>query len=264
MERLSLSELTILLVEPSQTQRNIIHRQLHEAGVDRFLFAHNCESAYDIAVEKFPDLVISAMYFNDGTATDLIEQLRENSLLEATAYMLISSEDKFHSLDIIRQAGVVAILPKPFQFLDLKNALRSTLSFIEPEEHEDVHEQLQTLSVLVVDDSSTARRHISRVLQNLGISDIRTADNGQHGLLELNQRSADLIISDYNMPVMDGAAFVEALRQSEMFRHIPVMMVTSENDVSKLNGIRQSGVSALVDKPFDITGVKQMILAMLN
>ncbi|MFM2478461.1 response regulator [Celerinatantimonas sp. MCCC 1A17872] len=266
MQSLSLSELTILLVEPSHTQRNIIHRKLHEAGIDQFLFAENCTSAYDVAVSKFPDLVISPMYFDDGTATDLIEALRNNTLLESTAYMLISSEDKFHSLDAIKQAGIVAILPKPFQFSDLVNALNATLSYIEPEDHDnsEIEQSLREISVLVVDDSKTAQNHISKVLQNIGIVDIRRANNGKQGLEELSERAADLVISDYNMPVMNGAAFVEALRHSEEFKHIPVMMVTSEDNTAKLNGVRQSGVSALVDKPFDITDVRRMIMGMLR
>ncbi|CAG9297029.1 response regulator transcription factor [Celerinatantimonas diazotrophica] len=265
MESLSLSELTILLVEPSQTQRNIIHKRLHEAGIDQFLFAENCASAYDVAVSKFPDLVISPMYFDDGTATDLIESLRNNTLLESTAYMLISSEDKFHSLDAIKQAGVVAILPKPFQFSDLVNALNATLSYIEPEEQDDNELQsLRDISVLVVDDSKTAQNHITKVLQNIGVVDIRRANDGKQGLEELATRAADLVISDYNMPVMNGAAFVEALRHSEAFKSIPVMMVTSEDNTAKLNGVRQSGVSALVDKPFDITDVKRILMNMLR
>lgn len=262
MESLSLSELTILLVEPSLTQRNIIHKRLHKAGIDQFLFAENCASAYEVAVSKFPDLVISPMYFNDGTATDLIESLRNNALLESTAYMLISSEEKFYSLDAIKQAGVVAILPKPFQFSDLVNALNATLSYIEPEEYDE--QSLRDMSVLVVDDSKTAQNHIAKVLQNIGVVDIRRANNGKQGLEELAMRTADLVISDYNMPVMNGAAFVEALRHSEVFKSIPVMMVTSEDNTAKLNGVRQSGVSALVDKPFDITDVKRILMNILH
>ncbi|CAG9000842.1 MAG: Regulator of RpoS [Candidatus Celerinatantimonas neptuna] len=264
MERMSLSELTILLVEPSLTQRNIIHRRLHDAGVDSFLFAEDCESAYQVATVKSPDLVISSMYFSDGTATDLINRIRANALSQSMAFMLISSEDKHHSLDAIKQAGVIAILPKPFQLVDLLNALRTTISYIEPESAEvNEQERLDSLSILVVDDSPTAQRHICRVLNNLGVTNIYTAENGQMGLDILARKTVDLIVTDYNMPVMDGAAFVEELRQDERFYHIPVMMVTSETDGAKLNGVRRSGVSALVDKPFDIEDVKRILLGLL-
>ena len=264
MKQLSLSELTLLLVEPSLTQRNVIHRRLHDAGIDHFLFAQDCQSAYQVALERTPDLVVSAMYFADGNATDLISQLRSNTLSQSLAFMLISSEESHHSLDAIKQAGVVAILPKPFQFTDLINALHATLSYIEPDDEVLLNERIAAASVLVVDDSMLAQRHISRVLNNLGISDIRLAGNGQQGLDQLTERRADLVVSDYNMPVMDGAAFVEALRKHPQLHNIPVMMVTSEQDGAKLNGVRQSGVSALVDKPFDMHAVKRMLTSLLQ
>ncbi|MFM2480038.1 response regulator [Celerinatantimonas sp. YJH-8] len=264
MEQLSLSELTILLVEPSLTQRNVIHRRLHDAGIDNFLFADNCEDAYQIAASKIPDLVISSMYFADGTATDLVNQMRSNTLLQSTAFMLISSEASHHTLDAIKQAGVIAILPKPFQFTDLMKALKATLDYIDPDAEVDFDiERFKNLRVLVVDDSITAQRHISRVLNNIGIEWIETADNGRQALDFLAEQSVDLIVSDYNMPVMDGAALVEALRQDEQFHHIPIMMVTSEQDGAKLNGVRQSGVSALVDKPFDMAAIKQILAGLL-
>lgn len=264
MESLSLSELTILLVEPSTTQRNIIHRRLHEAGIDSFLFADSCETAYDLAVEKSPDLVISSMYFSDGTATDLVQRIRANALSQSIAFMLISSEDSHHSLDAIKQAGVIAILPKPFQFKDLMHALKTTLDYIDPDADDDFDQrQLADLKVLVVDDSPTAQRHISKVLNNIGLSDLFFAGNGQQALDVLAEHPVNLIVSDYNMPVMDGAAFVEAVRRSSEFKDIPVMMVTSEQDGAKLNGVRQSGVSALVDKPFDIIAVKQILMGLL-
>lgn len=266
MESLSLSSLTILLVEPSQTQRNIIHRRLHDLGIDQFFFAENCEAAYELAVVNFPDLVISSMYFSDGTAADLIERMRENSMLESTAFMLVSSEDKYHSLDAIKQAGVVAILPKPFDVEDLIYALNATVSYIEPDELDDqqLAGRLRQMAILVVDDSRLAQKHIARVLQNIGLEDICFANNGQEGLHVLSERTVDLVISDYNMPVMDGAEFVEALRKNDQFKEIPVMMVTSEDNSAKLNGIRQSGVSALVDKPFDIADVKQMLMSWVK
>ena len=113
--------------------------------------------------------------------------------------------------------------------------------------------------ILVVDDSLTARRHIARVLENIGVAQLLFAENGQQALDLLEQHEVDLVITDYNMPVMDGAAFIEALRQHPRFSNIPALMVTSENNGAKLDGVRQSGVSALVDKPFDIDAVKQVL-----
>lgn len=258
MNKLALSELSILLVEPSRMQRNLIQKHFHEAGVDHFLFASNCQQAYEIATVSNPDLVVSAMYFEDGTATDLITKLRSNTLSQSMAFMLISSEASHHNLDAIKQAGVIAILPKPFEFTHLLNALHSTLSYIEPDATIDT-EQMDKLSVLVVDDSVTAQRHIGKVLENIGIGQIFYAGHGEQALQKLKEMAIDLVITDYNMPVMDGAALVESLRQHASYSNIPILMVTSEQSGAKLNGVRQSGVSALVDKPFHIDTVKQLL-----
>ncbi|WP_427977954.1 response regulator, partial [Agarivorans sp.] len=164
-----------------------------------------------------------------------------------------------HTLDAIKQAGVIAILPKPFEFTHLLSALQATISYIEPDQNLIGQINVASKKILVVDDSLTARRHIARVLENIGVAQLLFAENGQQALDLLEQHEVDLVITDYNMPVMDGAAFIEALRQHPRFSNIPALMVTSENNGAKLDGVRQSGVSALVDKPFDIDAVKQVL-----
>ncbi|MGY5449448.1 response regulator [Agarivorans sp. MS3-6] len=264
MDSLSLADLTILLVEPSNMQRNIIRTRLHEAGVDNFLLAENCQQALEIALKTAPDLVVSSMYFSDGTATDLVQQLRANNLSRDVAFMLISSEACHHTLDAIKQAGVIAMLPKPFEFTHLLAALQATISYIEPDSEVINNIDISDKTILVVDDSQTARRHISKVLENIGLINLLVAEHGQEALTILESNQVDLVITDYNMPVMDGAALIEALRQHPKFCDIPALMVTSENNCAKLDGVRQSGVSALVDKPFDIDAVKQVLTRLFE
>ncbi|WP_432453175.1 MULTISPECIES: response regulator [unclassified Agarivorans] len=264
MESLSLGDLTILLVEPSNMQRNIIRTRFHEAGIDNFLMAENCQQAVNLAIQSAPDLVVSSMYFMDGTATDLVQQLRANDLSRDIAFMLISSEACHHTLDAIKQAGVIAILPKPFEFTHLLAALQATISYIEPDASYLANIDYSSKRILVVDDSQTARRHISKVLENIGIRQVLVAEHGQQALALLEQHPVDLVITDYNMPVMDGAALIESLRQHPRFCDIPALMVTSENNGAKLDGVRQSGVSALVDKPFDIDVVKQVLASLFD
>ena len=86
--------------------------------------------------------------------------------------MLVSSETSFRYLEPIRQAGVIAILPKPFNQEQLKAAFESALDYMDPGELENRQFSAEELKVLVVDDSQTARRHIIRVLRNMGIEDI--------------------------------------------------------------------------------------------
>ena len=115
------------------------------------------------------------------------------------------------------------------------------------------------LNVLVVDDSNTARKHIMRVLNNMGIEQITTAENGEQALNLVADRYFDLVVTDYNMPQMDGAELVEHIRRGSAQASIPIIMVSSESDESRLAAVTQAGVSAICDKPFDAFTVKQLI-----
>jgi two-component system chemotaxis response regulator CheY len=180
--------------------------------------------------------------------------------------MLISSESDFNILDAIRQAGVVAILPKPFAHQDLKNALRSTIEFIDPQEISLQHYDIENVRVLVVDDSNLARKHICRVLNNMGIQLITQAVDGKQGaeIFAENQDSFDLIITDYNMPIMDGQAMIQYIRKEIGNTFIPILMVTSEDNETRLSNVYRSGVSGICDKPFNPETVKEMLFRVLE
>lgn len=261
---LEVRDLSILLVEPSSTQSRFIITQLQDAGVDNIEYVDSIASAKESLTGFIPDLIISSMYFNDGSGAELAQHVKNNALTENIAFILISSEQKFLVLDQVKQAGAVAILPKPFKFVDLQRALDATLSYIEPEEVELDLYDVTVLKVLVVDDSLTARKHICRVLNNMGITQITTAINGIEALKHLSELSFDLIVTDYNMPEMDGRELVEKIRTNPELSYLPIMMVTSEEGTSQLSAVKQAGVSALCDKPFDIDTVRMLVQSLLN
>lgn len=263
MQELSIQDLSIVLVEPSGVQAQIIRGHLEGAQVRDVQCVTNGAEALEHLRQFPPDLVISAMYLPDMTASDLIHAMRQDPELADTPFMMISSETAFSELDPIRQAGVVAILPKPFEPRDLKRALGATLEFVNPDSAALADVVLDDLVTLVVDDSPLARKHISRVLNNLGIRDITTAENGREAVALIEERFFDLVVTDYNMPEMDGEMLTRYIREHSSQRSIPVLMVTSEGDSSRLSAVQQAGVSGICDKPFDPLTVKQMIRNML-
>lgn len=263
MDQLAISELAITFVEPSSVQAQIIEGHMRELQVERPQhFKTGAEALENIKRFK-PDLVVSAMYLPDMTGAELVQELRKDPQLEDLPFMLISSETSFAMLDPIRQAGVIAILPKPFDADDLKRALYSTVEYITPDQSALADVDLDDLVTLVVDDSTTARKHISRVLNNLGIHNITTAENGKAAVELIEQNFFDLVVTDYNMPEMDGEALTRYIREHSSQRSIPVLMVTSEESGSRLSAVQQAGVSGICDKPFDTATVKGMIRQML-
>ncbi len=265
MPDLGISDLTILLVEPSGVQQKIITNNLAEAGVEKLDIASSGKEAIDYLSRSTPDLVISSMYFEDMTAQELINHIRNDSENSDLPFMLISSEIRFGRLDPIRQAGVVAVLPKPFDLPALQTALRNTLHFLEPDELQLDNYDATSLRVLVVDDSATARKFIIKTLSGLGIQNFDQADDGRTAIELLTQNTDyDLIVSDYNMPEVNGKELVTYIRGNEMVSHIPVLMVTSEQNRAILNNIEQVGVSAICDKPFEQKHVTQLLANILN
>lgn len=264
MGQIEISDLSILLVEPSPTQNKMIVKHLREEGVNKIEGMGSGGDALKLLQGFTPDLVISAMYLPDMTATELISRIRESMNLPELAFMLISSETCFDRLDPIRQAGVVAILPKPFDHEDLKRGLAATVDVIDPEAMELDLYDIEQLKVLVIDDSPLARKFITRTLTNLGIRDITQAEGGGQAVEILSSQQFDLIVTDFNMPCMDGKQLTEFVRRKLQNLHTPILMVTSEQDVATLTSIQQSGVSAIMDKPFEPRCVQEVLARIMD
>ncbi|MEP3349614.1 MAG: response regulator [Marinomonas sp.] len=260
----AINDLSFLLVEPSDTQRKIIVKALQEAGIKQIECVNSIQETIDTLSSFPPDLVISSMYLPDGSANDLIDQIRSNEETEGQCFMLISSERNKEHLEHLRQSGVLAILPKPFSLKDLKRAIHATLDLIIEEEIDLEMFDPRTLRVLVTDDSLMARKHISKTLNTMGIEDIEFAENGREAIETLSQSEFDLIITDYNMPEMDGKELTDAVRQTPEWAHLPILMVSSNSEDSQLSNIAQEGVDAICGKPFEPSVVRKLLAQILS
>ena len=118
------------------------------------------------------------------------------------------------------------------------------------------------MKVIVVDDSSTMRRIIKNTLNRLGFTDITEAEHGLDALSKLE--GIELIITDWNMPEMDGLTFVKSVRASNTFKHIPIIMVTTEAAKEDIVEAIQSGVNNYVVKPFTPEVLKTKIDAVIK
>jgi two-component system chemotaxis response regulator CheY len=259
-----LNSLFVLLVEPSSPQKKIILHQLEELGIEQVKAVDTGQQALEVIDSEHPDLVISAMFLNDMTGKELVLDMRSNPLTINTPFMLISTVTSFAELDPIKQAGASAILPKPFEVADLKRAILSTMHWEHPDTINLDDQEVAKLQVLLVDDSQLARRMIRRTLNKMGIQHITEADNGRSAIPLIQKKIYDLIITDYNMPEMDGHELLLFIRHKSNQSSVPVLMVTTEGDESKLAAIQHDGVSAIVDKPFEVTTVKQLIESALT
>lgn len=106
------------------------------------------------------------------------------------------------------------------------------------------------IKVLVVDDMSTMRRIVKNVLRQIGFSNIIEAENGQDALTKLKAGGFGLVVSDWNMPVMQGIELLRAVRAHAELKTLPFLMVTAEAQKENLIEAVQAGVSNYVVKPF--------------
>ena len=110
-------------------------------------------------------------------------------------------------------------------------------------------EQVQT--ILVVDDSGTARMIIKQCLTIIGFKDkiFLEASNGRDAVEVLKQNGVDLVVSDLNMPVMDGESLLREVKGSSEWKKIPFIVITSTSNDAREKMLREAGVEAVVSKP---------------
>ncbi|MGB6136829.1 MAG: response regulator [Shewanella sp.] len=264
MPSLSPNELSILLLEPSDTQRKIIISHLQQEGVSSIQTATSIGEAKAIISRHRPDLIASALHFTDGEASDLLQYINNTPALNDIQFMLVSSECRREQLEIYRQSGAVAILPKPFNTEHLVTALNSTIDLLSHDELDLSHFDVHNIRVLVVDDSRMARNMIKRTITNLGVQFITEAEDGAQAIQLMQDTLFDLVITDYNMPSVDGLALTQYIRHQSQQSHIPILMVSSEANNAHLSNVFSAGVNALCDKPFEPQLVKKILYQLLE
>jgi two-component system chemotaxis response regulator CheY len=111
---------------------------------------------------------------------------------------------------------------------------------------------------LVVDDSPTIRRVVSESLGRAGF-EILEAANGKEALSRLEARTVNVIVTDYNMPIMDGLEFVRSVRASEQHKFTPIVFLTTRVDDEAKNRARACGVTAWIVKPLNAARVLAVV-----
>jgi two-component system chemotaxis response regulator CheY len=125
---------------------------------------------------------------------------------------------------------------------------------------------MSQIRALIVDDSSVMRKIVERSLRQAGLnlSSVSEAGNGAEALGLLDANPVDLILSDINMPVMDGLEFVRRLQTVEKLRGIPVVMITTEGSESNVVQALSLGAKGYIRKPFTPDQVKEHVLPVLG
>jgi two-component system chemotaxis response regulator CheY len=115
------------------------------------------------------------------------------------------------------------------------------------------------MKILVVDDFSTMRRIIRNLLRDLGFNNAEEADDGATALPMLKTGRFDFLVTDWNMPIMEGIDLVRAIRADPDLRELPILMVTAEARREQIVAAAEAGVNGYIVKPFTAQTLEQKI-----
>ena len=107
-----------------------------------------------------------------------------------------------------------------------------------------------SMKFLVVDDFSTMRRIVRNLLKELGFNNVEEAEDGAVALQKLQGNDIEFVVTDWNMPNMDGLTLLQNIRKTPALKHLPVLMITAEAKKENIIAAAQAGASGYIVKPF--------------
>jgi two-component system, chemotaxis family, chemotaxis protein CheY len=125
---------------------------------------------------------------------------------------------------------------------------------------------MSEIRTLIVDDSSVMRKIVERALRQAGLDPlvVHEAGSGTEGLDVLKARQVDLILSDINMPAMDGLEFLRQIQAQNLAPGVPVVMITTESSEEHVKQAIQAGARGYIRKPFTAEQVKERVLPLIH
>ncbi|MFC0267334.1 chemotaxis response regulator CheY [Kushneria aurantia] len=117
----------------------------------------------------------------------------------------------------------------------------------------------KNMHMLVVDDFPTMRRIVRNLLKELGFTNVEEAEDGAEALSRLRADSFEFVVTDWNMPNLDGLEMLKQIRADDSLKHLPVLMVTAEAKKENIIAAAQAGANGYVVKPFTAATLEEKL-----
>lgn len=231
----------ILIVDDSTTIRMALRKELEQMGAtvdEAFDGWHGLETA--IAGDY--DLVITDIEMPRMDGFSLCENLKKHCRRKSVPVIILSSKDREEDIERGFKLGVDAYVPKSKAKTEFRECVLELL---------EKNMLLRGRTILIVDDSASTRHLIGKALVGAGFQ-VVTAENGIKALQLLAQQIPDLILSDLQMPELDGFGFCKIVHASRELRGVPFIIMSSDGDRSSMRRLLQYGASAYLVKPFNL------------
>ena len=231
----------ILIVDDSATTRAVITRQLEAYGA-KIIQAEDGEKGWEVAQSADFDLIISDVEMPRLDGFGLCQRLKGNDRTRGIPVIILSSLDGDRDIEKGFMVGAAAYVSKAEAHLNLIGIIEKVLQRFR---------FFRSRCILVVDDSVLIRKMVSSALSEAGFQ-VMNAENGRQALTRIKERQPDLIISDINMPEMDGIEFCKKINADPNLAVIPFVVMSTNSERGIMRRLFDLGASSYLVKPFNM------------
>jgi response regulator RpfG family c-di-GMP phosphodiesterase len=240
----------ILIVDDSAVVRKSLTKLLEEAGAE-VIAAEDGEKGLEVALSQSFDLIITDVEMPKLGGYTLCLKLKNNPATRSIPVIILSTQDSDEAIERGFQSGATAYISKSEAMTQLKKTIEKVLN-------KSTFKQERT--ILVVDDSKTIRFLVEKGLSEAGFH-VLTATNGNEGLDMVKIRMPDLILSDINMPEMNGIDFCKQIKSNPEWSGVPFVVMSSHSERSLVRGMIDEGATTYIVKPFNLD---QLVVTIEN
>lgn len=243
----------ILIVDDSPTIRKAIIRQLSSLDVE-VLIATNGRQGFDMVHSHQIDLVVTDVDMPQMDGITLCKKLQADHKTNAIPIIIQSSFDTESDIEKGFTAGASAYIPKKELSTSLFQKVSSLL------QKSSIN---RSRRVMIVDDSATIRKIVEQGLEKKGFQ-IMTAENGKAALSHIGNKLPHLILSDIDMPEMDGYMFCRIIKENPELATIPFVVMSARQEMSMVRRMLSLGADTYLFKPFNIDELVMLIEKLLS
>lgn len=237
---LSSERKTILYADDTKFFHNVVVPPLREEGYN-VIEAWDGKEALDILSREKVDMVVTDVEMPEMDGFSLCKAVRTELGRSDLPVLIATSLDSEADVSKGFEAGADDYITKPIVLPELLSRVKRMLK---------TEQTLRPERILVVDDSRFIRNMVCQSLRSQGFQDVDEAEDGQDALSKVLSQPYSLVISDYQMPQMDGYDLSLSIRQNKKISDIPIIMVSDRESKAKLVKIRSTGIQAFIAKPF--------------
>jgi putative two-component system response regulator len=243
----------ILIVDDSAVFRTSMKKIL-ESKNDEIVLAEDGQKGLDLALNGKFDIVVSDIDMPKINGIDLCRSLKNSAATQGTPVVMVSTFDSDNDVDKGFQAGAAAYLSK----YEIQSRLRETVDSVLSKS-----KFKSNRLVMVLDDSKVILRIVEKGLAEAGFKVI-TAENGKKALDLLDDIRPDLILTDIEMPDINGFEFCEAILTNPELSSIPIVAMSTKTDRGYMKRMLQNGASAYLCKPFNVDELVILVEKLLS